>query len=892
MSLWRQLTRGLRVLTNRTGADHELAEELQDYLEHATTSLEASGLTPEEARRAARHEIGNAMVVRDRVRAYGWENVVDTQFADLRYAGRQLCNNAGFAVTAILILGLGIGATTAIFSAINPILFQSLPYPHPDRVVMIFEMRDGGSRLPNFGTYEGLSERSHSFDAIAVMKPWQPAMVGIGEPELFEGQRVSAGYFRALGVHPALGRDFQTADDQFHGPSVVILSDRLWHRRFSGDPQIIGRQITLENSSSQLDATNSFTVIGVMPSGFENVLAPSAELWAPLQYNPALPPDSREWGHHLRMVACLQPSVSEEEAKSELDAILPAFGRTHAKGFESAGGIPAGVVVTSLHDNVTAGVKPALLAILGAVVLVLLIASVNVTNLLLARSAQRRGEFAVRAALGAGQRRLLRQLITESLLLAGLGGIFGIAVATLGVRILVALSPPGLPRVDAIRVDGTVLLFAFGITTCIGLLVGLVPAIQASRNDPHAALQQSSRQNIGGHQLVRRSLVVSEVALALILLLSAGLLLRSLERLFSVDPGFDASQVLTMQVQESGYRYEGDDARARFFQQSLEGVRHIPGIASAAFVSQLPLSGDYEVYGIEFEAYPREDEAVFRYAVSADYFKTMRIPLRRGRLLDEGDRTGAPVAVLISESLAKRKFHDRDPIGQRVRMGPNMGRPDKPWAIIVGVVGDVKQLSLAANEAEAFYTTPAQWAWVDNAQSVVVRTDRNPATLVSSVRDAIWSVDKDLPIVRVATMESLLAQTEAQRRFALIIFEAFAVVALLLAATGIYAVLSGGIAERMREIGVRAALGATRGSILTLVIRQGMTLTVLGVGIGLLGAVAATEAIAAMLFGVSRLDPVTCLGVITLLGGVSLLACGVPAWRAARVDPAITLRAE
>ena len=892
MSLWRQLTRGLRVLTNRVAADCELAEELKDYFEQATASFEASGLTAEEARRAARLEIGNAMLVREQVRAYGWENRIETLLADLRYAARQLRNNPSFAATAMLILGLGIGATTAIFSAVSPILFQPLPYPHSDRVMMIFEQRDGGSRLPSFGTYEGLSERSHSFDAMAVMKPWQPAMVGIGEPELFEGQRVSAAYFRALGVFPALGRDFQAADDLVNGPNVVILSNRLWHRRFAADSQIVGRHITLENSSSQLAPSNSFTVIGVMPRDFENVLAPSAELWAPLQYDPSLPPDSREWGHHLRMVTRLQPGVTKEQAKSELDALLPPFGKAHAKGFESAGGIPTGVIVTSLHDHITGDVKPALLAILGAVILVLLIASVNVTNLLLARGAQRRGEFAVRAALGAGQKRLLRQLVTESLLLAMLGGTVGIAVAMLGVRGFVALSPPGLPRVDAIRVDGAMLIFALGITTCIGLLVALTPALHASRNDPHEGLQQSSRRSSREHQLVRRSLVVSEVALALVLLVSAGLLLRSLERLFSVDPGFDASHIVTMQVQESGNRYAHDDARARFFEQTLEKVRHLPGITSAAFVSQLPLSGDYEVYGIEFEAYPHDDEAAFRYAVSPDYFKTMRIPLRRGRLLDEEDRSGAPVAVLISESLAKRKFHDRDPIGQRVRMGPNMGHADKPWATIVGVVGDVKQLSLAVNDAEAFYTTPGQWEWVDNTQSVVVRATGNAASLASWVRDAIWSVDKDLPVVRIATMHSLLAQTEAQRRFALIIFEAFALVALVLAATGIYGVLSGSVTERMREIGVRAALGASRESIVRLVVRQGMTLTTCGVAIGLLGAAAASQAIVAMLFGVSPLDPMTYGGVIVLLGGVSLLACAIPAWRASQVDPAITLRAE
>lgn len=869
----------------------DLAEEMAFHREQTEKQLRAEGMSPESAHYAAARQFGNATLLKER----GHEVVefrFETALQDLRYAARQLRHNPGFAVAAIVVLALGIGATTAIFSAVNPVLFKPLPYPHSGRIMMIFEMRDGGSRLPNFGTYQGLAERSRSFEAMAVMKPWQPAMVGIGEPELFEGQRVSAGYFRALGVIPALGRDFQNSDDVVNGPNVVILSDRLWRRRFGADPSIVGRPITLETSSSQLTGSSSFTVIGVMPSGVENVLAPSAELWAPLQYDHSLPFGGREWGHHLRMVARLESGVSKEQATSELAAILPTLGKAHAKGFESAGGVPAGVVVTSLHDNLAAGVKPALLAILGAVGLVLLIASVNVTNLLLARGAQRRTEFAVRAALGAGRGRLLRQLVTESLLLAAVGGALGIAVAEVGIRGLVALGPPGLPRVDAIRLDGAVLMFALAITTCIGLVVGLVPAIHASRNDPQSGLQKGSRSTVGGHQVARRSLVVSEVALALVLLVSAGLLLRSLERLFSVDPGFDASHVLTMQVQESGRRYAADDVRARFFEQSLDAVRQIHGVASAAFVSQLPLSGDYEVYGMEFEAYPNEMEAAFRYAVSPDYFKTMRIPLRRGRLLDENDRPGAPVAVLISESLAKRKFHDRDPIGQRVRMGPNAQRPDKPWATIVGVVGDVKQLSLGASEPDAFYTTPRQWEWVDNAQSVVARAGGDAATLASAVRSAIWSVDKDQPIVRVATMDNLLAQSEAQRRFALILFEAFALVALVLAGTGLYGVLSGSVTERTREIGVRAALGATRGDILALVVRQGMRLTVLGVATGLAGAAAASQALITLLFGVSRLDPITYLGVIMTLLGVSAVACWVPASRAARVDPSITLRAE
>jgi putative ABC transport system permease protein len=886
MSLWRQLTRGLRVLANRRTTDQDVADEVQHFLEQAAAALVESGLSPDEARRAARMQLGNATVVREQVCSYGWENFVATLFADLRYAARRLHSNPGFTAVVAITLALGIGASTAIFSAVNPILFEPLPYPHASRVTMIWETRSDGSRLDvTFGSFFGVSERSRSFDAMAVMKPWQPTMTSTAEPERFEGQRVSAAYFRALGVLPALGRDFQPSDDLFKGPHVVILSDRLWRRRFASDSTIVGRPVTLDD--------NLYTVIGVMPSAFENVLAPSAELWTPLQYDTTLPPDGQEWGHHLRMVGRLRPGVGMDQARSELEVILHILGQMYVKGYDSSGGVPDGFLVNLLQSDITRGVKPALLAVLGAVLLVLLIACVNVTNLLLARGAQRRGEFAMRVALGAGRSRLIQQLLTESLLLAVLGGLLGMVVAINGVRVLVALSPAELPRVAAIRLDSTVFAFALGLTTLVGLVVGLIPALHASRSSPQGGLQQISRRTAGGYQWTRRTLVVSEVALALVLLVSAGLLLRSLQQLFAIAPGFDASHMLTMQVQESGHRFDADSDRDRFFSQGLEAVRQVPGVTAAAFTSQLPLSGDYDSFGVEFEAYPNQTaEPAFRYAVTPSYFDTTHIPLLRGRLLNDHDHAGVPVTVLISESYAKRKFPGQDPLGKRVRIGPDIGHADRPWATIVGVVGDVKQISLAVSEPDAFYTTATQWAWVDNVQSLVVRTRGDAASLAPAIRKAIWSVDKDQPIVRVATMDHLLAASEAQRHFALILFESFAVVALVLAATGIYGVLSGSVTERMREIGVRAALGATPGSILALVVRQGMTLTALGVLIGLAGALAATLALVTLLFGVSRLDPITYLGVIALLLGVSAIACWVPAWRAARVDPAIILRAE
>jgi putative ABC transport system permease protein len=878
MSLWRQLTRGLRVLTHRKAADQDVADEVQHYLEQATAAHTARGLSPGEAARAARLELGSVVSVREQVREVGWENAVETLLADLRFAARRLRAESVFTVVTVLTVALGIGATTAIFSAVNPILFEPLPYPDAGRIVTISEIGSDGSRNDGtFGMYRGLAERARSFEALAVFKPWQPTMTGPDQPERFDGQRVSADYFRCLGVSPRLGRDFQKADDRLNGPNVVILGDRLWRRRFGGDRTIIGRQITLDDSS--------YAVAGVMPKGFENVLAPSAELWAPLQYDMS---QGRAWGHHLRMVGRLRPGVGVRQAAREVDMVGHAvLKEQHPETY----GRDVKLVAASLHDDVTRGVKPALLAILGAVILVLVIACVNVTNLLIARGVRRRGEFALRAALGAGRNRLIRQLFTECLLLAAMGGAAGMAVARLGVRALVTLSPPGLPRLGAIGVDGAVLLFGLGVTALTGVAFGLIPALQAARSDPHLELQHGSRRSAGGHRRARSALVVAEVALALVLLVSSGLLLRSLGRLFAVAVGFDSSHLLTLQVQTSGHRFDGEGATYRFFAQALEEVRRVPGIEAAAFTSQLPLSGDLDEYGVHFEAgpaRPAQSYSAFRYAVSPGYVETMRIPVRRGRPLEETDRVGAPFVALISESLARLRFPGANPIGQRLRIGPAEGPP----YTIVGVVADVRQMSLAVSQSDAVYIPASQWLFADPAMSLVVRGRGDAAALAPAVRAAVWSVDKDQPVVRVATMDSLLAASQAERRFALILFEAFSLAALLLAAAGIYGVLTGSVAERTREIGVRSALGATRRDILALVVRQGMRLTGLGVAVGVAGAAAATQAIAAMLFGVSRVDPVTYLAVIALLAGVAVIACGVPAWRAARVDPASTLRAE
>lgn len=879
-------------LFRQSRVNREIDAELRAHIEMRTDANLAAGMSPAQARREALLRFGNPQSMTERVAARDLALDLEGWARDLRYAARQVRRAPAFALTASAILALGIGASTAIFSAVYPILIEPLPYPHANRILTIWDSYQGQRLETTFGTFRELQVRSRSLENLATFEPWQPVLTGDETPERLDGQAVSAEFFHILGIAPALGRDFKAQDNMPYGPNVVILSDHFWRSQFAANPSVVGQTIRLDD--------DLYIVIGVMPQGFENLLDPGAEVWTAMQYDPGTLGDfnTSAWGHHFRLAGRLRAGATLDEARREMAAIA----RSPEKEFPRPrwASLKDGLIVDGLQQDTARTVRTALLAVMGAVALLLLIACVNVTSLLLARGATRQGEFAMRAALGAGKKRLVRQSITESLLLALMGGALGLPVAAAGVRALVALSPPGLPRIDAIRLNGLAFAFALAISALVGVIAGLMPALETRRVQLQTGLRQAARTVSRAGRATRSALVMAEVALALMLLVTAGLLLRSMERLLNVDPGFNADNVLTMQVQTSGHKFDdlrsnpgvGKAARQRFYNQALDEVRRVPGVTAAAYSSLLPLSGDPSwdaVYGSHFEKDPAgKGHNVNRYAVSAGFLQTMQIPLLRGRYLDERDTATAPFTALISASLARQEFGSGDPLGKRLHVGPT----NYPWFTVVGVVGDVRQNSLALNDPDAVYIPEVQSWYADQAVSFVIRTRTDAAAMAGPTRDAIWRVDKDQPVVRVATMRRLEDISVAERHFVLILFEAFALMALVLAGTGIYGILANSVAERMREMGVRAALGASRGDLVTLVLRRGLALTAVGVVLGLGGAALAGRAVASLLYGTSSLDPLTYAAVATLLLAIAFVACWAPARRAAGVDPIQALRTE
>ena len=884
--LWRSVRAGVWVLTHRRAAEGALAEEMTYFYERAEAEHVRSGLSPDAARRAVRAEFGSPDRAREEVRDFGWERHVVGGVGDLRRAAQRLRAAPSFALVSVLTLALGIGCSTVIFGAVDAVLLRALPYPNAQRLVVLRDYGADGEGIDlTLGTFDELRARSRRFAYLAATDPWRPTLADERAPERLDGARISANYFATLGVRPAAGRDFEPRDDQVGAVRVAIVSSKFARRRFGRGRPVVGGQLSLDDGEYQ--------IIGVLPPAFIDVLSPANDIWAPMQQRSNAPFDSREWGHHYQVLGRLEDGATTDDARRDVASIastpVAAFARP------SWAAMTGGLMVRPLRDAVTQHVGPGLLAIAGAALLLVVIASVNVSSLALARAGKRRGELALRATLGAGQWRLVRQLLVEGLFLSAIGGALGLAVALTLLRVFSAICPAELSRVNAITFDARAFFFSLAATTLAGLGVGILPALGAVRAAQRGeALRTEMSRKDRTSPRMRRALVIAEVACALVLVVSASLLTRSLTHLFAVAPGFDASHLITFQVGGPGATLQSDSGRQHFYRQALEAVRRVPGVARADFTSTLPLKGRGEGYGFQAESLVADRSAsgsAIRYTVTPGYFATMGIPVLRGRALQPSDTSGASEAIVVSESFARRIFGNIDPVGQRIRFGPETGSA-REWDVIVGVVGDVKQRSLALDGTMAFYVAMDQWGWVDPVQSLVVRTTGSEGALAQRIKSAVWSVDPRRPVQQVATMEDVIAASAAEQRFARMAIGSFALAALVLTAIGMYGVVSESVSERRREIGIRKALGATSRAISVQVVRSGVATAAIGVVVGLGGALVATRMLASLLYGISPVDVGTYAAASIGLGGIVVLASVLPALRAARVDPATPMRSD
>jgi len=799
-----------------------------------------------------------------------------TLVQDLRYALRMLLKNPGFAVVAVIALALGIGANTAIFSVVNTVLLQSLPYDDPDRLMIVRE-----NKLPQFpefsvspGNFLDWQKQSSSFEKLTAINGAAYNLVaGDAEPERLRGARVSAGLFEMLGAKPVQGRTFMDEEDQPGRENVVILSGSLWKRRFASDSNIVGQSITL--------SATSYTVIGIMPGTFQ-FPDRDTELWTPIAFTAR---QAQQHGSHfLSVIGRLKQDVTVQQADAEVKSIA-------ARLAEQYPGSNAGwsTNVFPMQEYEVRDIKSGLIFLLGAVALVLLIACANVANLLLARSTARQKEMAIRSALGASRWRVVRQLLTESVLLALLGGGVGLLLAFWGMESLLALAPEDLPRIKDVALDARVLGFTLVVTLMTGVIFGLAPALQASSPNLNETLKEAGRGTTAGRHRVRNSLVIVEVALALMLLICSGLMIRSFIRLQRVNPGFNPNNALVVNIALPGRKYPNSDHHLAFFSQLVERTSALPGVVAAGLTQSLPIQGDY-LLGFNIQgrppAPPGEDKSTNYYAVTPGYFKAMGIPLLRGRLFTEQDNNNAARVAIINETMARQYFPDEDPIGKgiSVTQGPERFRE------IVGIVGDVKQYGLAQPSTLQTYDPYLQMPF--SGVTLVVRTENNPASLSGAIRSEVLAIDREQPVSRIRTLDQIISGSVQQQRFLMLLLGVFAAVALILAAVGLYGVMSYAVTQRTHEIGIRMALGANAGNVLRLVVGHGMMLAMIGVAIGLAGAFAVTRLMATLLFSVSTTDPVTFAGISVLLTGVALVACLGPAHRATRVDPMVALRHE
>jgi predicted permease len=806
---------------------------------------------------------------------------------DVRYGLRLLLKNPGFTAIAVLTLALGIGANTALFSVVNGVLLNPLPYPEPDRLVAVYEktadFEQSSITYPNFLDWQ---KETHSFSALGAVRSEEYNMTGVGEPERLHGHMISADFFTALGVQLPLGRNFRTEEDQSGGTPVAIISDGLWKRKFGLSADVVGKSITLNGET--------YTVIGVGPAritGFSptDVFLPIGQ-WTDSTFR------NRGIGMGTTAIGRLKAGATAEQARAEMEKITANLAAAYP---EADKGVGASII--SMKTDAVGNVRGILLVLLGAVSFVLLIACANVANLLLARSTGRAREFAIRSALGASPGRVIRQLLTESVMLGIAGGGIGLLLAKWGTGVVLAALPESLPRTEEIGIDGHVLAYTLGVSILTGIVFGLVPALKTMRRDMHDTLKEGGRGSSGARHRTQSVFVAAEMAMAVVLLIGAGLMIRSLAALWGINPGFDARNVLTFNISSTSAPNITPEQLRTKYRQGMRELGAVPGIESVSLIGgSLPMTGDSEVpFWVEGRPKPASEQempfAMF-YLVTQDYHKVMKIPVERGRSFTERDDEHAPGVVLIDASFARKYFPNEDPIGKRLNLAFLEMRPE-----IVGVVGHVEHWGLGAKghenlQAELYipvWQIPDKfWPLLANGGQYAARTSGNPVGLTNSIREAAQRVDSSAVMYEVRPMQEIVKGSVATQRMAMILLSVFSGLALLLSAIGIYGVISHLAGQRTKEIGVRMAMGATSADVLRLVLREGMNITLVGVGIGILAALGLTRLITKMIYGVGAMDPITFVGVAILLTGVALLACYIPARRAMRVDPIIALRYE
>jgi putative ABC transport system permease protein len=876
----------------------EVVEELSQHLEDEYERALTSGASDEEARQQVLEQLNTPDLWRRELKhveprgsedpiALGTErkiNIFADLQQDLRYGLRTLAKNPAFTSIAIIALALGIGANSAIFSVVDAVLLRPLPFKKPAQLVVLWENAAHlgfPKNTPSPANFLDWQKQGSAFTGMAAMVERSFNLTGVGEPERLDGRRVSANLFDLLGVSALLGRTFVPDDDR-PGTHVVLLSYSLWQRRFGSDPSVIGRALALNGES--------YTVIGIMPRfvqlpGFENR---NDQVWVPIAFSSE---ESAQRGNHfLEVIARMKPGITLKQAQAEMDTIAARLAQQYP-----AYNTRIGAVVVPLHEQVVGDIKPALVILLGAVGFVLLIACANVANLLLARAAVRQKEIALRLALGASRSRLTRQFLTESVLLAMFGAGLGLLLALGGIRILKTFIPATISQVQPISIDASALIFTALVAIVTGIGFGLAPALQASRLNLNDTLKEGGHDPGGGSKgnRLRGFLVIGEVAVSFVLLIGAGLLINSFFHLRNLEPGFRADHLLTMKVDLSEVKYPDRERRAAFFDEVIRRVRALPGIQSAAVAGNLPLTYNGDSMNISVEGVPdpppdQRPDVIFR-AIGPGYFGTMGIPIVRGRDFTDQDNADSKNGVVISEKTAQHFWPGQDPIGRRLK--PGSSTSNTPWREVIGIVKDVRQNDfIAAPKMQMYFTYRQLKDLAPNA--LVVRTSIEPLSLAASVRDAIWSVDKDQTVADIDTMEHIVAEAVARQRFSMLLLGLFATLALLLASVGIYGVMSYSVAQRTHEIGIRIALGARRGDVLQMTIKQGLKLVGTGMILGLAAAFLLTRVLQTLLFGISPTDPVTFFGISLVLLAVAILASYIPALRATKVDPLVALRAQ